>query len=112
MSDCNLNCGRSFYVETFICKALHIVVTVMKPGHFAEMLACHVRLTVRDDGPGVNAVTSQPGSGTGLRNTRERLSQLYGTEAELHIGDGPAGGTIVRIDIPLARRDRDLRAND
>jgi len=78
----------------------------------AEMLARHVRLTVRDDGPGVNAVTSQPGSGTGLRNTRERLSQLYGTEAELHIGDGPAGGTIVRIDIPLARRDRDLRAND
>ena len=65
------------------------------------MLARHVRLTVRDDGPGVNAVTSQPGTGTGLRNTRERLAQLYGdAKRSSHIGDGPGGGTIVRIDIP------------
>jgi LytS/YehU family sensor histidine kinase len=78
----------------------------------AELLARHVRLTVRDDGPGVNAATSQPGSGTGLKNTRERLAQLYGTDAELQIGDGPARGTVVRIDIPLARSDRDLKANE
>ena len=78
----------------------------------AEMLARHVRLTVRDDGPGMSAATSQPGSGTGLKNTRERLAQLYGTDAELHICDGPSGGTIVRIDIPLARSENNPRADE
>jgi len=78
----------------------------------AEMLARHVRLTVRDDGPGMGAATSQRGSGTGLKNTRERLAQLYGTDAELRIADGPAGGTIVCIDIPLTRVDRDSKADE
>jgi len=78
----------------------------------AEMLARHVRLTVLDDGPGMSAATSQPGSGTGLKNTRERLAQLYGTDAKLHICDGPSGGTIVRIDIPLARSENNPRADE
>ncbi|MGH7470584.1 MAG: sensor histidine kinase, partial [Longimicrobiales bacterium] len=37
-----------------------------------------LRLTVRDDGPGIGAGQTRPGSGTGLRNTRERLASLYG----------------------------------
>ena len=78
----------------------------------AELMARHLRLSVRDDGPGISAVTSQPGSGTGLRNTRERLTQLYGTDAELEIRDAPRGGTIVRIDIPLTPRDPELRRDE
>lgn len=61
-------------------------------------------LTVRDDGPGMNAATSQPGSGTGLRNTRERLAQLYGAAAQMRIQSPPQGGTVVTIEIPLPGR--------
>lgn len=61
-------------------------------------------LTVRDDGPGMGHATSQPGSGTGLRNTRERLAQLYGDRATLHISNGDSAGTTVRVDIPIDER--------
>jgi signal transduction histidine kinase len=60
-------------------------------------------LTVRDDGPGMGRAASQPGSGTGLRNTRERLEQLYGPRATLRILDGARDGTTVRVDIPVDR---------
>ncbi len=61
----------------------------------------HLRITVRDDGPGTQSTASQPGAGTGLRNTRERLAQLYGPGDHLRVEDAPAGGTIVCVDIPL-----------
>jgi sensor histidine kinase YesM len=61
-----------------------------------------LRLTVRDDGPGMAAATKSPGSGTGLRNTRERLAELYGDRGLMSIADAPGGGTIVTIDIPAS----------
>jgi sensor histidine kinase YesM len=61
-------------------------------------------LTVRDDGPGMGHATSQPGTGTGLRNTRERLAQLYGERATLRISNGDGTGTTVRVDIPVDDR--------
>ena len=61
-----------------------------------------LRLVVRDDGPGISAVTKSPGTGTGLRNTRERLAQLYGDRGLISIADAPGGGTIVTVDIPIA----------
>lgn len=61
-----------------------------------------LRLCVRDDGPGITAATKTPGTGTGLRNTRERLAQLYGERGLLSIADAPGGGTIVTIDIPVS----------
>jgi len=42
-------------------------------------------VTIADDGPGFGARSAQPGSGTGLRNTRERLVQLYGAEADVKL---------------------------
>jgi signal transduction histidine kinase len=77
----------------------------------AEVLSDRLRLTVKDDGPGIGATTPQPGSGTGLKNTRERLMQLYGADARLDISGAGERGTVVRVDIPLAPRDRELRAN-
>ena len=59
-----------------------------------------LRMTVRDDGPGPDAPTRNPGSGTGITNTRSRLQQLYGDGARLDITAHPAGGTLVTIDIP------------
>lgn len=61
-------------------------------------------MEVRDDGPGMSSPTPSPGAGTGLRNTRERLSQLYGSEASLELDTPPGGGVAVRIVMP-ARRD-------
>jgi sensor histidine kinase YesM len=61
-----------------------------------------LRLLVRDDGPGASATSKRPGTGTGLRNTRERLAQLYGDRGGLSITDAPGGGTIVTVSIPIA----------
>lgn len=54
---------------------------------------------VRDDGPGFSPETES--SGVGLRNTRERLAQLYGPEGRLEIRRGGDGrGTTARIELP------------
>ena len=64
-------------------------------------------LTVADDGPGIGAATTQPGTGTGLRNTRERLAQLYGEAADLRIDSAPGGGTRVSVRLPATKTGRD-----
>jgi sensor histidine kinase YesM len=67
-------------------------------------------LTVRDDGPGMNAAPARPGTGTGLRNTRERLAQLYDGAASLDVADATGGGASVRISLPARVGDAaDLR---
>ena len=63
-----------------------------------------LRLVVRDDGPGPNGSSKKPGSGVGLRNTRERLAQLYGGRATLSVREAEGGGAEVRIEIPLDGR--------
>jgi sensor histidine kinase YesM len=57
-------------------------------------------LQVSDNGPGFGASTAR-GHGIGLRNTRARLEQIYGTSQRLELIDGPEGGAIVRISIPF-----------
>ncbi len=84
----------------------HGVSAVSSAGRVAVSAALengHLLLTVTDDGPGIGARSSQPGSGTGLRNTRERLAQLYGANADLSIAAPANGGTIVTVRIPAAR---------
>jgi signal transduction histidine kinase len=54
-------------------------------------------LTVDDDGVGW---VEGDGSGVGLVNTRERLSALYGPDAEVRVRPRPGGGTSVRIRLP------------
>jgi sensor histidine kinase YesM len=58
-------------------------------------------LTIRDDGPGIGASTPSPGSGTGLRNTEERIRQLYGANGRLRVDGAQNGGTIVTVEIPV-----------
>lgn len=59
-------------------------------------------LRVRDNGPGL-ATTSQtlPGTGLGIRTTRERLQTLYGSRQSFEIHAVPTGGVEVRIRIPF-----------
>jgi LytS/YehU family sensor histidine kinase len=71
-------------------------------------------LTVQDTGSrdGDSADTEgfvQPGAGIGLRNTRERLEQIYGDDYSLELDRLQNGGTIVRIRIPY-HTSADLRA--
>lgn len=60
-------------------------------------------LVVRDDGPGMGAAPAQPGAGMGLRNTRERLEQLYGGAACLEVSSEPDRGTTIRIEMPAQK---------
>jgi signal transduction histidine kinase len=58
-----------------------------------------LRLTVRDDGPGL-AAGSQAGAGLGIPNTRARLEHLYGDGQSLDIANDPEGGVTVTLTFP------------
>jgi signal transduction histidine kinase len=69
-------------------------------------------LSVQDTGSGSGeVVSSKPGSGVGLRLTRERLTELYGSEARLELEPVPGGGMIARIILPYHTRE-DVRLAD
>ncbi|MEO9384028.1 sensor histidine kinase [Chromobacterium phragmitis] len=65
----------------------------------AKVLDGKLRLEVRDDGAGF---PEQPGQGMGLANIRERLSLLYGQQAELTLEAPASGGTLAVIALPFA----------
>jgi LytS/YehU family sensor histidine kinase len=56
-----------------------------------------LRLTVRDDGPGVAAGARD---GIGLSNTRARLEQQYGARHAFALASDRGGGTVVSLEIP------------
>ena len=58
---------------------------------------------VRDDGPGPLHDASPGGTGVGLRNTRARLSQIYGRDFALDLAEHPEGGAIATLTIPFQR---------
>jgi len=66
-----------------------------------------VTVEVEDDGVGMGAAhmleppTGIGGSGIGMANVAERLKVLYGDSARMVIDTSPAGGTIVRLDLPV-----------
>jgi len=59
-------------------------------------------LEVSDTGKGLDSrATPLEGKGFGLRQVRERLATLYGTESAIKLIAGSAGGTRASITIPL-----------
>jgi two-component system LytT family sensor kinase len=59
-----------------------------------------VRIEVKDNGPGIQAVETRPGRGLGLANTRARLAGLYGDAARFELSNNPSGGLVVTLEIP------------
>jgi sensor histidine kinase YesM len=61
-------------------------------------------LCVRDNGPHISENGLLAGEGVGLRNTRERLEQLYGADQSLSLRAGEDGGVIAEVIIPYRKR--------
>ena len=63
-------------------------------------------LEVEDDGPGLSADKLNPESWrVGLRNTRDRLMQLYGAEQRFELANSKDGGLRARVLIPFKPAD-------
>jgi two-component system, LytTR family, sensor kinase len=56
-------------------------------------------LTVRDDGPGLEAAAGAP-VGVGLSNTPAHLEALYGNRATLEVENAKGGGVIATVGLP------------
>jgi sensor histidine kinase YesM len=65
----------------------------------ARLEAGHLLIEVEDDGIGM----TNPGTGTGLANVRERLAALHDGAARLSLRANPAGGVTSRLELPCAR---------
>jgi len=69
----------------------------------ARVFAGDLLLEVADNGPGVELVDGEiPGAkGVGLRNTRERLQELYGQHHSFRLDPAEPHGLAIRIRIPF-----------
>lgn len=59
-----------------------------------------VQISVTDSGLGLANSQATAGTGTGLRNVRERLQQLYGASGELKVTDNTPSGVTATLFIP------------
>jgi two-component system LytT family sensor kinase len=66
-----------------------------------------LRLTVKDNGPGIGSNDNTLKRGLGLSNVRARLNQLYGADFRFEFANDPEGGLTVLMEIPF-RADVDL----
>lgn len=72
-----------------------------------------LRVFVRDDGVGPPAPGStEPGTGIELRNTRLRLTQMYGERASLELRRREPAGTEVAVTLPLRLGRNGLRGGN
>ncbi|MBD8726226.1 histidine kinase [Oxalobacteraceae sp. CFBP 13708] len=61
-----------------------------------------LRIEVVDTGLGLRMALPQRGGGVGLSNLRERLRQLFGSQAQLQLIEDPAGGVTSRLLLPIS----------
>lgn len=61
-----------------------------------------ILMEVRDDGKDLKKISGQNGGGLGLKNTRARLSELYGEDYSFSLSREEKGWTIAQIVIPFS----------
>lgn len=61
----------------------------------------NLRLEVRDDGRGLPENWDEKSTGIGIKNTRERLSQLYGAEHNFQLCNNKNGGVTAMLLLPF-----------
>lgn len=61
----------------------------------------HLKLEVKDNGPGIRPSSNERGCGLGLRVTRERMETLYGENQSVEVSSPPEGGVSVVVTIPF-----------
>lgn len=70
----------------------------------AKHLDGHIRIQVRDNGPGLSEhrISENPSNrGLGLANTEKRLESLYGQQHLFDLRNNPNGGFVVTMEIPF-----------
>src|SRR5947209_18896695 len=66
----------------------------------AERAGDRVRVTIEDNGPGINGDRAPSGGGIGLSNTIARLQHLYGERQTLTLRNRDEGGLRLTIELP------------
>jgi signal transduction histidine kinase len=61
-------------------------------------------LCVRDNGPHISESGLRAGEGVGLRNTRERLQELYGADHSFSLRAADDGGVVAEVIVPFHKR--------
>lgn len=96
----------SLILQPLIENAVKYAVTPREEGGTIRIAAQvhgeQLMITIADDGPGLG--NGEPGhrpSGVGLRNTRERLQQLYGDRQALTLAPADPHGLVITINLPF-----------
>ena len=76
----------------------------------ARRAGARIVLAVRDDGPGLVRGGVPATEGVGLRNTRQRLAQLYGSHQSFALRAAEGGGLVAEVSLPYHTQ-ADLRAS-
>lgn len=77
----------------------------------AHLQNAQVLMEVRDDGKDAKKLSGQNGAaGLGLKNTRARLSELYGEDYSFSLSRGENGWTIAQIVIPFRAAQEQTKA--
>lgn len=100
----------SLILQPLIENAVKYAVTPREEGGTIRISAkVHegaLMITVADDGPGLgNGKSKHKSSGVGLKNTRERLKQLYGEKQALTLAPADPHGLVITINIPYETGD-------
>jgi signal transduction histidine kinase len=100
--------ARAALVPAFVLQPLvenavrHGIARVPEPGRItigARLVGPELAIEITDTGPGI-PTGHRTREGLGLRNTRARLEQLYGSAAALRLERRPSGGTIATLSLP------------
>ncbi len=100
----------SLILQPLIENAIKYAISPSEEGGTLRILAHMQRgvliMQIADTGPGLgNGKSEHKSSGVGLKNTRERLQQLYGDDQAFTLAPNIPSGLTITINIPFEERD-------